>query len=178
VLRAVVSTRSSSPDPVLAVLRPRCSRIRPPGGLDSQSALEALSLPVGPRGTAPHPLPPWTHVALLVKSSPSSNSLRRAYLEWVEEQIENFKETVSRADLLRLADEVVEDLRVNQQGQYQLTELLLCTAVDRRIFRMLGLPGYRHWCGSRFGHEPRDQHPDDPFPMPPRVGETQSLTSI
>lgn len=113
-----------------------------------------------------------------MKSSTSSSSLRRSYLEWVEEQIEDFKETVSRADLLRLADEVVEELRVNQQGQYQLTELLLCTAVDRKIFRMLGLPGYRSWCGSRFGHEPRDHHPDDPFPIQTCVGETQSVTSI
>jgi hypothetical protein len=113
-----------------------------------------------------------------VKSIPSSRSLRRSYIEWVEEQIEEFKETVSRADLLRLADEACEELRVNQQGQYQLTELLLCTAVDRKIFRMLGLPGYRTWCGSRFGHVPRDNHPDDPFPVPSRVGETQGVTSI
>lgn len=79
----------------------------------------------------------------------SSSSLRRAYLEWVDEQIEDFKETVSRSDLLRLADEVVEELRVTQKGQYQLTELLLWAAVDRRIFRLLDLPGYRTWSSVR-----------------------------
>jgi hypothetical protein len=72
-------------------------------------------------------------------------SRRRAYLEWVEEQIETYKESVSRTELLCVADEVVEDLRVNTKGQYQLTELLLAEAVDRKIFRMLRLPTYRAW---------------------------------
>lgn len=76
----------------------------------------------------------------------SSRSLRRAYLDWVDNQIEDFKETIPRSDLLRLADEVVDELRVTQKGQYQLTELLLCTAVDRKIFRLLKLPKYRSWC--------------------------------
>lgn len=79
----------------------------------------------------------------------TTRSQRRLYLEWVEEQVEAFKEAVPRADLLRLADEVCEELRVNQEGQYQLTELLLCTAVDRKIFRLLKLPAYRTWCLSR-----------------------------
>ena len=78
----------------------------------------------------------------------TSGSLRRAYDEWVEEQIEEYKEAVSRADLLRLADDVVTELRISQKGQYQLTELLLLEAVDRRIFRLLKLPGYRAWAAS------------------------------
>lgn len=79
----------------------------------------------------------------------SPPSLRRAYLEWVEEQVESHKETISRSDLLRLADEVVSELRVTGSGQYQLTEVLLCDAIDRKIFRLLDLPGYRSWCRSR-----------------------------
>ena len=75
----------------------------------------------------------------------SARSLRRAYLEWVEEQIEEYKDSISRSDLLHLANQVCEDLRVTQGGQYQLTEVLLCTAVDRAIFRQLRLPGYRSW---------------------------------
>ena len=82
-------------------------------------------------------------------SSQSSPSLRRAYLDWVEERIDEFKETIPRNDLLRLADEVVDELRVTQKGQYQLTELLLCTAVDRKIFRLLRLPSYRSWRASQ-----------------------------
>lgn len=87
--------------------------------------------------------------------NPPAGSLRRAYLEWVEEQIEDFKESVSRADLLHLADEVVEELRMTHQGQYQLTELLLWAAVDRKIFRLLKLPGYRTWCASAHGQAAR-----------------------
>jgi hypothetical protein len=82
----------------------------------------------------------------------TSGSLRRAYADWVEEQIEDYKEAVSRADLLRLADEVVDELRVSHQGQYQLTELLLLEAVDRRIFQLLKLPGYRAWCAAHGVH--------------------------
>lgn len=75
----------------------------------------------------------------------SPRSLRRAYVEWVEEQIETYKDTIPRARLLALADEVVSDLRVNAAGQYQLTEMLLCSAVDRHVFRQLKLPGFRAW---------------------------------
>ena len=75
----------------------------------------------------------------------SPRSLRRAYLEWVDEQIEAYKDSVPRAELIDLAQQVVEELDVTEGGQYQLTELLLCTAVDRKIFRMLKLPGYRSW---------------------------------
>jgi hypothetical protein len=75
----------------------------------------------------------------------SHRSLRRAYLEWVEEQVEAFKDRVPRGQLLDLADEVCSDLRVSSGGQYQLTELLLCSAINRRIYRMLKLPGFRAW---------------------------------
>ena len=78
----------------------------------------------------------------------STRSLRRSYLEWVEMQIEAYKESVPRSDLLGLADEVIEELRMDGEGQYQLTEVLLCTAVDRKIFRLLRLPGYRSWCAT------------------------------
>ncbi|HEX2189589.1 MAG TPA: hypothetical protein VHG51_11855 [Longimicrobiaceae bacterium] len=102
----------------------------------------------------------------------SPRSLRRAYLDWVEEQVEAFKDSVPRGDLLRLADEVVTDLRVSAEGQYQLTELLLCTAIDRRIVRMLKLPGYRAWCAERRERASRSRAvvsaaPAAPAPVPP-----------
>jgi hypothetical protein len=71
--------------------------------------------------------------------------LRREYQDWVEEQVEEFKDSIPRADLLRMADDVVRELRMTHRGQYQLTELLLCNAVDRYIVRMLRLPNYRAW---------------------------------
>jgi hypothetical protein len=63
----------------------------------------------------------------------------------VDEQVEAFKDRVPRDTLLDLADEICTDLRVGTGGQYQLTELLLCSAINRRIFRMLKLPNYRTW---------------------------------
>lgn len=98
--------------------------------------------------------------------STSSRSLRRAYVEWVEEQIEEFKDTIPRSQLLQLADEVVTGLRVDKDGQYQLTEILLCNAMDRRIFRMLKLPGYRAWCAQ---HQAEEAAPSViTFPLPER----------
>lgn len=91
--------------------------------------------------------------------SQSPRSLRRAYLEWVEEQVENFKESVPRSELLELADEAVEELRVNHRGQYQLTELLLWEAVDRKIIDVLRLPGYRAWCAG-LGRADKDPAPE------------------
>lgn len=82
--------------------------------------------------------------------TPSSpRSLRRAYLEWVEEQVEEFKDSIPRSHLLSIAEAVVNELRVTRGGQYQLTELMLCGAVDRYLVRMLKLPGYRAWAAQR-----------------------------
>jgi hypothetical protein len=80
-----------------------------------------------------------------VTTPQAPRSLRRAYQEWVEEQVEEFKDSIPRGDLLRMADDVVRELRMTQRGQYQLTELLLCNAMDRHIIRLLHLPGYRLW---------------------------------
>jgi hypothetical protein len=79
----------------------------------------------------------------------SASSLRQIYDVWVEDQIEDFKDSVSRSDLLRLAEEACDDLRVNPTGQYQITEILLTTAVDRKIFKLLKLPSYRAWVRTR-----------------------------
>ena len=82
-------------------------------------------------------------------TAPSPRSLRRAYLEWVEEQVEEFKDSIPRSQLLFIAEQVVEELRMTRGGQYQLTELLLCNAVDRHLVRLLKLPGYRAWAAQR-----------------------------
>jgi hypothetical protein len=79
----------------------------------------------------------------------SPRSLRRAYLEWVEEQVEEFKDAIPRSRLLAIADEVVESLRLARGGQYLLTEVLLCDAMNRHLFKLLKLPGYRTWCELR-----------------------------
>lgn len=92
----------------------------------------------------------------------STRSLRRAYIDWVEDRVEEYKEQISRDALLSLAEQVVEELRVTRKGQYLLTELLLCSAVDRKIKRMLRLPGYKTWLAQRLNGN--GSHPPPPEP--------------
>ena len=72
-------------------------------------------------------------------------SPRQLYLDWVEQQIEDFKDRISRDQLLDLADRAVRELQASPDGQYQLTELVLRDVVDALIFRELELPSYRRW---------------------------------
>ncbi len=88
--------------------------------------------------------------------------MRRAYVEWVEEQVEAYKDSIPRSQLLTLADDVIRQLRMDDAGQYQLTELLLCEAVDKRIVRMLKLPSYRAWCAMQRAAPPP---PEPPAPV-------------
>jgi hypothetical protein len=73
---------------------------------------------------------------------------RQQYLLWVEEQIEEFKASLTREELLQIADEAVRQLFDSPDGQYPLTEILLRDAVDALLFQRLGLPGYRQWLRS------------------------------
>jgi hypothetical protein len=70
---------------------------------------------------------------------------RREYQAWVEEQIEEYKSALTREELLDLAEQAVTDLFTSPDGQYPLTEILLCDAVDTLLFRRLNLPDYKHW---------------------------------
>lgn len=70
---------------------------------------------------------------------------RQRYQAWVEEQLEDHKAGLSREELLDLAEAAVEQLFHTPDGQYPLTEILLCDAVDTLIFRQLGLPDFKQW---------------------------------
>src|SRR5262245_39183616 len=70
---------------------------------------------------------------------------RQLYQAWVEEQIEDFKTALTRDELLALADEAVQRLFASPDGQYPLTEILLCDVVDALLFQRLGLPDYKLW---------------------------------
>lgn len=136
------------------------------------SALTLGSSVVIPMHPQAEPFPfPAPRAGSKVTENVSPRSLRRAYLDWVEEQVEAFKDSIPRSDILRLADEVVTELRVSAEGQYQLTELLLCTAIDRRIVRMLKLPGYRAWCAERRERAVRlgEVAPPPPADLPARA---------
>lgn len=66
-------------------------------------------------------------------------------MDWVEEQIEEYKTTLTHDELLDLAEEAIARLHASNDAQYQLTEMLLCDAVDGLIFERLKLPDYRQW---------------------------------
>jgi hypothetical protein len=70
---------------------------------------------------------------------------RQRYLRWVEEQIEDYKAQVPRDELLQLAEYAVQSLFESADGQYPLTEVLLCDAVDALILERLRLPSFRRW---------------------------------
>lgn len=72
-----------------------------------------------------------------------TRSLKHEYELFVEQEIENYKESVPRSVLLGIGDDAVSALAA--QAQFALTELLLCEEVDRIIFRRLGLPAYATW---------------------------------
>jgi len=87
---------------------------------------------------------------------------RQLYQAWVEEQIEDFKTALTRDELLSLADEAVQTLFDSPDGQYALTEILLCDVVDALLFRRLNLPDYKDWakqCRSDTRKRPRKSTP-------------------
>jgi uncharacterized Zn finger protein len=75
-------------------------------------------------------------------------SPRQRYLDWIEGQLEEYKASLTREELLELADEAVQQLFDTQDGQYPLTEILLRDAVDSLISRQLDLPPFRRWLQS------------------------------
>ena len=72
-------------------------------------------------------------------------SPKQEYQEFLLERIEEYKNTVSREELLRIGDEAVRELEANAQDQYLLTEVLLLEHVDRLIARRLRLPSFQRW---------------------------------
>jgi hypothetical protein len=74
-----------------------------------------------------------------------AESPRQRYQEWIEEQLEEHKAALTRDELLDLAEVAVAQLFDAPDGQYPLTEILLCDAVDRLLLARLNLPDYRQW---------------------------------
>jgi hypothetical protein len=73
----------------------------------------------------------------------SPRSLKYEYELYVEHEIEDYKDSVSRGALLKIGDEAVGILR--QSDQIALTEILVWQEVDRIIARRLRLPTYATW---------------------------------
>jgi hypothetical protein len=72
-------------------------------------------------------------------------SLKQEYQEFLLQRIEEYKNTLSREELLEIGDEAVRELEASSAGQYLLTEVLLLEHVDRIIARRLRLPAFARW---------------------------------
>jgi hypothetical protein len=72
-------------------------------------------------------------------------SLHQEYAAFIEERIEEFKQQISREELLRIADEAVRELDAGADEQLLLTEVLMLDHVDRLIRQRLNLPTFRRW---------------------------------
>lgn len=80
-------------------------------------------------------------------SQHAPRSLRHEYELFVENEIENYKESVSRSAILKIGDEAVAALRSTEQ--FAMDELLLCEEVDRIIRKRLRIPTYQTWRRKR-----------------------------
>jgi hypothetical protein len=72
-------------------------------------------------------------------------SLKQEYEEFMLQRIEEYKNALTREELLEIGDEAVRELEANAGGQYLLTEVLLLEHVDRLIARRLRLPSFPRW---------------------------------
>ncbi len=113
---------------------------------------------------------------------PQQQSLRQEYAEFLEQRIEEYKEQLSREDLLAIADEAVRELEMASEEQLVLTEVLVLEHVDRLITQRLDLPSFRKWRNRhvKLRHAQRDpsywgmKSRDPVAKLAPRLDETHS----
>jgi hypothetical protein len=74
-------------------------------------------------------------------------SLKQEYDAFIEREVEDYKERLPRSAILKIADEAV--VRLHEQEQVALNEILLCDEVDRIIAARLRLPAFQTWARKR-----------------------------
>ena len=72
-------------------------------------------------------------------------SPKQRYDEYVMQRIEQFKESVSRDELMRMAGEATASLNRDGEDQFVLTEILMTDIVDTVIKKRLRLKGFKTW---------------------------------
>lgn len=73
----------------------------------------------------------------------TARSLRHEYELFIEQEIENYKESIPRSAILAIGDEAAA--KIASEPQFALTELLLLEEVDKIIAKRLRLPKYETW---------------------------------
>jgi hypothetical protein len=77
----------------------------------------------------------------MAQSTP--RSLKHEYEIFVDQEIENYKDSIPRSAILRIGDEAVLELAEAKEPGFD--EILLCTQVDQIIRRRLRVPTYATW---------------------------------
>jgi hypothetical protein len=72
-------------------------------------------------------------------------SLRQRYQQYLFQRIEDYKNSLSREELLGLGNDAVAELQNDPEGQYFLTEVLMQDTVDKLIQKRLRLPSFARW---------------------------------
>lgn len=72
-------------------------------------------------------------------------SPKQRYQQYLLQRIEDYKNSLSRTELLRLAEEAISEQHDDPAGQYVLTDVLVQDIVDQFIMRRLHLPGFKRW---------------------------------
>lgn len=70
-------------------------------------------------------------------------SLKHEYKEYLQREIEDYKDSIPRSAILSIGDEAVARLR--SQEQFAFDELVLWDEVDRIITRRMKLPAFSTW---------------------------------
>jgi hypothetical protein len=76
-----------------------------------------------------------------------TRSLKSEYDSYVEQEIENYKDSIPRSAILRIGDEAVSVIRDSEQ--ILLDEVVICSEVDRIIRKRLRIPTYAAWRRAR-----------------------------
>jgi hypothetical protein len=79
--------------------------------------------------------------------SRTTRSLKHEYSLFIEQEIENYKESIPRSAILAIGDEAAGKLSAS--AQFSLTEMLMCEEVDRIISKRLRLPAFSTWRKKR-----------------------------
>jgi hypothetical protein len=79
--------------------------------------------------------------------SAPTRSLKHEYATYVDLEIERYKDSIPRNALLKLADDAVATM--SARDQLELSELVLCDAVNELIMRRLKIPPYDRWRRNR-----------------------------
>jgi hypothetical protein len=72
-------------------------------------------------------------------------SPKQHYQEYLLQRIEDYKNSLTRDDLLKLGNDAAHEIHDATEGQYSLTEVVMQETVDRLIMKRLRLPSFTRW---------------------------------